>query len=169
MNLPTVFAVSTAPGRAGLAVIRVTGGRAATVLEELTGKPLPSPRMASRRMLYDREGELIDDALVIYFAGPASFTGEDVVELHCHGGRAVTAALLSAIAGLNGVDPAEPGEFTRRAFLNGKLDLAEIEALGDLLAAETEAQRLQAVQAASGTVRDRIALCREKLLQALAL
>ncbi|MEL6211725.1 MAG: GTPase, partial [Pseudomonadota bacterium] len=112
---------------------------------------------------------MIDDALVLYFPAPASFTGEDVVELHCHGGRAVTAAVLARLSDFDGVLPAAPGEFTQRAFINGKMDLTEVEATGALLAAETEAQRKQAAQAAGGAVQVVVAAARRDLLQALAL
>ncbi|MEL7174012.1 MAG: tRNA uridine-5-carboxymethylaminomethyl(34) synthesis GTPase MnmE, partial [Pseudomonadota bacterium] len=106
MKLPTVFAPSTPPGCSGIAVIRITGEAAPRVLEELTGRPIPAPRKASRRRLLDEAGSMVDDALVLYFPAPASFTGEDVVELHCHGGRAVTAAVLARLSDFDGVLPA---------------------------------------------------------------
>lgn len=169
MNLPTVFALSTAPGKAGIAIVRVTGSKATMVVEELTGRDCPAPRQSVLRRLFDEAGELLDEALVLYFAAPSSFTGEDVVEFHCHGGRALTAAVLCRLAGFDGVEPAEPGEFTRRAFVNGKLDLAEIEGLSDLLSAETEAQLRQSVAAVGGGVRRRAEAIRGHLLHALAL
>ncbi|MEM9762608.1 MAG: tRNA uridine-5-carboxymethylaminomethyl(34) synthesis GTPase MnmE [Pseudomonadota bacterium] len=169
MKLPTVFALSTPPGRSGIAVIRITGDAAPRILRELTGCSLPGPRTASRRRLVDENGSMIDDALVLFFPAPSSVTGEDVVELHCHGGRAVTAAVLSWLSGFDGVLPAAPGEFTQRAFINGKMDLTEVEASGALLAAETEAQRKQAVQAAGGGVQRIVAAVRHNLVQALAL
>ncbi|MEO1722073.1 MAG: GTPase, partial [Pseudomonadota bacterium] len=169
MNLPTVFALSTAPGKAGIAIFRVTGSKATTVVEELTRRDCPAVRQSVLRRLFDETGELLDEALVLFFAAPSSFTGEDVVELHCHGGRALTEAVLRRLAGFDGVEPAEPGEFTRRAFVNGKLDLTEIESLSDLLSAETEAQRRQSVAAVGGGVRRRAEAIRGHLLHALAL
>ncbi|MBA4612957.1 tRNA uridine-5-carboxymethylaminomethyl(34) synthesis GTPase MnmE [Stappia taiwanensis] len=146
----TIFALSSGPVPAGVAVIRVSGPKARFACETLTGA-LPAPRRAALRALRDGlDGEVIDQVLVLWFPGPASFTGEDVVEFHCHGGRAVVTAVLAALARLPGLQPAEAGAFTRRAFDNNRLDLTEVEGLADLIAAETEAQRKLAMRQMSG-------------------
>ncbi|HVZ92735.1 MAG TPA: tRNA uridine-5-carboxymethylaminomethyl(34) synthesis GTPase MnmE, partial [Rhizomicrobium sp.] len=153
MRDDTIFALSTAPGRAGVAVVRVSGREAARVLQTLTRKPLPPDRRACATAYFDSKGDLIDRGLAIYFGGPASFTGEDVAEFHIHGGRAVVARLLDALAGLD-LRPAEPGEFTRRAVENGKLDLTQAEAIADLVDAETDAQRRQALRQYDGALAE---------------
>jgi tRNA modification GTPase len=142
--MSTIYALSSGAGRAAVAVVRVSGPQAGEVVERLAGGR-PAPRRASVRRLRDpaRAGEVIDEALVLWLPGPATFTGEDMAEFHVHGGRAVVAALLEAL-GTGGLRPAEAGEFTRRAFENGRLDLVAVEGLADLVAAETEAQRRQA-------------------------
>src|SRR5437868_3858508 len=117
----TIYALSSAPGRAAIAVVRVSGPRAGAALRALAGEP--SPRMATVRQLKDSRGATIDQALVLWFAAPASATGEDVAEFHLHGGRAIVDAVFHALAALPGLRAAEPGEFTRRAVENGKLDL----------------------------------------------
>src|SRR3546814_845094 len=123
MIADTIFAPSTAPGRAGVAVVRISGPAAGAALRAVGGIKLPPPRRATLRTLLDpRDGQAIDRGLLLWFPGPASFTGEDLGELHLHGGRAVVAAALDALAGLPGLRPAEAGEFTRRAFDNGRLD-----------------------------------------------
>ena len=165
--MDTIAALATARGRAGLAVVRVSGPRALTVGAALCGD-LPPPRRAGLRDLR-RGGDLIDQALVLAFPAPGSFTGEDVVEFHTHGSPAVLSALLAAILAQPGVRAAEPGEFTRRAFHAGKMDLTQVEALADLLEAETEAQRRQAQRVLDGTTGRTIAAWREDLLDALAL
>jgi tRNA modification GTPase len=145
----TIFAPATAPGRAGIAVVRLSGGDAARATRLLAGG-LPPPRLARRTHFADpATGERLDDGLVLWFPAPKSLTGEDVAELHLHGSRAVLAAVMDALRGL-GLRLAEPGEFTRRAFLNGKLDLTQAEAVADLVAAETEAQRRQALRQLDG-------------------
>jgi tRNA modification GTPase len=147
---PTIYALASAAGRAGVAVWRLSGGRAAEVLTTLTGRPPPAPRRATRVRLVDPgSGEIIDDGLAVWFPAPRSFTGEDVVELHLHGGRAVAQALAESL-GRQGLRPAEPGEFSRRAFLNGKMDLTQAEAIADLVDAETAAQRKQALRQMDG-------------------
>jgi tRNA modification GTPase len=149
----TIFALSSAPGRAGVAVVRLSGSRAGAALEARGGGALPSPRVASLRRLVDpARGQPLDRALVLWFPAPHSFTGEDVVEFHLHGGRAVVAAVVEALSGLAGLRAAEAGEFTRRAFDGGKLDLAEVEGLADLINAETEAQRRQALRQMEGAL-----------------
>ncbi len=165
----TIFALSTAPGRSGVAVIRVSGPRSRAVLAALGGPADPEARRAVLVELRSPEGgETIDRALVLAFAKPHSFTGEDVVELHLHGGPAVVRATLEALAGQDGLRPAEPGEFTRRAFDNGKLDLTEVEGLADLIAAETEAQRRQAFRQMRGALSALTEDWRHRLLAALA-
>jgi tRNA modification GTPase len=164
----TIFALASAPGRAGVAVMRLSGQEAGTALARLAGA-LPPPRRAARRRFADpRTGEAIDDGLALFFPAPHSFTGEDVAELHIHGSRAVIAALLDALAALPGLRLAEPGEFTRRAFEHGKLDLTAAEGLADLVAAETAAQRRQALRQLEGALGRLYEDWRERLLRALA-
>ncbi|MFT4095484.1 MAG: tRNA uridine-5-carboxymethylaminomethyl(34) synthesis GTPase MnmE [Rhodoblastus sp.] len=147
----TIFALATPPGRSALAVFRISGKDAGLVLERLTGGACPSPRLASLRFVYDpSSSEKIDQALVTFFAGPASYTGEDLVELSVHGGRGVVVALSAALGRMRNVRMAEPGEFTRRAFANGKFDLAQAEAIADLIDSETEFQRRQALRLLDG-------------------
>ncbi|WP_344691939.1 tRNA uridine-5-carboxymethylaminomethyl(34) synthesis GTPase MnmE [Sphingomonas cynarae] len=152
----TIFAVSSGRPPAGIAVIRLSGPQARDAATALAGR-LPEPRHASLRGLRDGAGALLDRALVILFPGPATATGEDVVEFHCHGGRAVTRAVERALAAQLGCRLAEPGEFTRRALLNGRIDLAEAEGLADLLEAETEGQRVAALAAAEGRISRQVA------------
>ena len=163
----TIFAPATAPGRAAIAVLRISGPDAGAALRTLAGD-LPPPRRASRRRLTTPDGVVLDDALVLWFPGPRSYSGEDAVELHLHGGRAVVAAVLDALAALPGLRPAEPGEFTRRAFDNGKLDLTAIEGLADLVAAESEAQRRQALRQLDGALGALYDSWRDQLLKNLA-
>lgn len=155
--MDTIFAVSSGLPPAAIAIVRVSGARAAATASALIRGPLPPLRRAVLRVLYDpRNGTVLDRALVLFFPGPGSATGEDVVEFHVHGGRAVVAAVESALSRLPGLRRADPGEFTRRALLNGVIDLTEAEGLGDLLAAETEAQRRAAMQIAEGGLRAKI-------------
>jgi tRNA modification GTPase len=164
----TIFALATAPGRAGIAVLRVSGPAAGTALEALAGKR-PTPRRATRARFSDpRTGEAIDDGLMLFFPEPNSVTGEAVAELQVHGGRAVVAALLAALGALPGLRLAEPGEFTRRAFENGKLDLTAAEGLVDLVAAETAAQRRQALRQLEGELGRLYEGWRARLLRGLA-
>ncbi|MCX5513864.1 tRNA uridine-5-carboxymethylaminomethyl(34) synthesis GTPase MnmE [Kaistia algarum] len=167
MSGETIFALSSGMPPAGVAVIRASGPGIRFGLETLAGH-VPAPRIATLATLRDRSGGSLDRALILYFAAPGSFTGEDVAELHVHGGRAVVAATLSALASLPGYRPAEAGEFTRRAFANGKADLTEVEGLSDLIAAETEAQRRQAVGVAGGAMRKIAEDWRARLIQARA-
>lgn len=147
----TIFALASAPGRAGVAVVRVSGTRVMDALTALGIDDIPALRQASLRQVRDgMGGPAIDHALLLRFAAPASFTGEDVLELHLHGGKAVIDGVLAVLARVDGLRMAEPGEFTRRAFENGKLDLTAAEAVADLIAAETEAQRLQALDQLGG-------------------
>ncbi len=147
----TIFALASGGGRAGIAVYRLSGLGAGAALVALTGQALPQPRRASRRVLKDGTGAVVDQGLVLWFPGPNSFTGEDVVELHLHGGRAVAAGVTEALLALD-LEPAEPGEFSRRAFLAGKLDLTQAEAIADLVDAETPAQRRQALRQLYGAL-----------------
>ncbi|APX64883.1 tRNA modification GTPase TrmE [Sphingomonas sp. LK11] len=147
----TIFAVSSGQPPAAIAVIRVSGPAAFAAAERLGGR-LPEARRASLRTLKDGAGAVLDSALLLSFPGPATATGEDLIELHCHGGRAVVAAVERALAEQPGVRRAEPGEFTRRALLNGRIDLAEAEGLADLLEAQTERQRRAAIGAVEGRV-----------------
>jgi tRNA modification GTPase len=145
----TIFALSSGPPPAGIAVIRVSGPGVRFGLETLVGS-VPEAHAATLRSVKSTDGSLIDRGLVLFFPAPASFTGEDVAELHLHGGRAVVSAALAALGALPGHRPAEAGEFTRRAFANERLDLTQVEGLADLIAAETEGQRRQAVAQAEG-------------------
>ncbi|APG92974.1 tRNA uridine-5-carboxymethylaminomethyl(34) synthesis GTPase MnmE [Sinorhizobium americanum] len=145
----TIYALSSGALPAGVAVIRISGPATAGTIAQLCGA-LPKPRTASLRTIRTRNGEMLDTGLVIYFPGPASFTGEDCCELQLHGGRAVVHAVLEALAELDGLRHADAGEFSRRAFQNGKLDLVEVEGLADLISAETEMQRRLAIEQASG-------------------
>ena len=164
----TIYAFSTAPGRAAIAVLRLSGPAAPAALRALGGK-LPKPRNAAVLSFADpASGEAIDRGIALYFPAPASHTGEDMAELHLHGGRAVAAAMLDALGKMPGLRLAEPGEFTRRAFLNGKLDLTEAEGVADLIAAETAAQRRQALRQASGTAAKIYEDWRHRLLKAQA-
>ncbi|MBK1696888.1 tRNA uridine-5-carboxymethylaminomethyl(34) synthesis GTPase MnmE [Rhodovibrio salinarum] len=167
MTARTIFALSTAPGRAGVAVIRISGPDAAAVLKALAGD-LPAPRHAVLRTLTDTEKEPIDRSLVLWFPGPKSFTGEDLAELHVHGGRAIIQMLTDVLAAQQGLRPAEAGEFTRRAFDAGKLDLTEVEGLADLIDAETRAQARQALRQMEGALGQRITDWRDRLLRARA-
>lgn len=152
---------------AAIGVVRISGPLAAEALRRLAGR-LPSARRASLADLRRTDGAPLDRALILWFPGPATATGEDLAELHLHGGRAVVAAVEAALAAVLGLRRAEPGEFTRRAFLNGRIDLAEAEGLADLLAAETESQRVQALGLASGHVSRAVAAWQERLLRLMA-
>lgn len=163
----TVFATATGLGRAAVAVIRLSGPAAGPALKALAG-PLPAPRRATLRPLCDATGEVLDRALVLWFPAPDSFTGQDSAEIQCHGGRAVVTALLQALAAQPGCRLALPGEFTRRALLNGKMSLAEVEGLADLIAAETEAQRRHALRQTGGGLADWVAAQRSHLINARA-
>src|SRR5437868_10780448 len=162
--MDTIFALSSGRPPAAISVIRISGPRAHEGGRRLAGA-LPEPRTAAvRELRHPETGELLDDALVLRFDGPASSTGEDIVELQCHGGRAVVDAVLSALGTLEGMRVAEPGEFTRRAFENGRIDLTEAEGLADLIEAETETQRRAALAIAEGALRKQIEAWQEQLL-----
>jgi len=164
----TIFALSSGRPPSAIAIVRVSGRSAGAVLASLAGKT-PEPRLASRVLLRDSDGQPIDDAVVLWFPGPGSATGEDVAEFHVHGGRAVLAALVAEISVIPNVRAAEPGEFTRRAFENGKLDLTEAEGLDDLIHADTDRQRRQALRQLQGLLGNRARDWRERIIEASAL
>src|SRR3954452_822194 len=152
----TIFALSSGRPTAAISVIRLSGPQAHDAGMRIAGS-LPDPRTAAvRELRHPRSGELLDEALVLRFDSPASSTGEDSVEFQCHGGRAVVDALLGALGELEGLRPAQPGEFTRRAFENGRIDLTEAEGLADLIEAETESQRKAALALAEGGLKKQI-------------
>jgi len=159
----TIFALSSGAPPAGIAVVRISGPDAGMALQTLAGR-LPKSRRATLARLRDHAGDPLDDAIVLWFPGPASATGEDCAELHLHGGRAVVAAAERALASFPGLRRAEPGEFTRRAFVNGRIDLAEAEGLADLLSAETELQRRSALALAEGALSRRVDRWRSAVL-----
>jgi tRNA modification GTPase len=174
MSIPevdqTIFALASGSGKAGIAVFRISGRSAIKAYKILSKKPVPKPRCAVRARLFDpKSKEVLDDGLAIYFAAPASFTGEDVIELHVHGGRAVVAGMTVALSSIKDVRLAEAGEFTRRAFDNDKLDLTAAEGLADLINAETAAQRLQAQRQLRGDLGVIYDSWRSRLLEAIAL
>lgn len=164
MSPSTIFALSSGSPPAAISIIRISGQDAHAAAESMTG-PLPPPRQAAVRQLRNGEGEILDEALVLRFDGPASSTGEDCVEFHCHGGRAVVAAVTAALGSIDGLRQALPGEFTRRAFENGRIDLTEAEGLADLIEAETESQRRAALLMAEGGLRREIETWRARLLE----
>jgi len=164
----TIFALSSGQGRAGVAVIRVSGPAARDCVARLSGKGPGAPRALALRTLRNANGDALDTAMVAWFPAPSSATGEDVAEFHVHGGRAVVAAVLEALAAVPGCRPAEAGAFTRRAFDNGKLDLTQVEGLADLVDAETEGQRRQALRQMDGALGALYERWRERLVRALA-
>jgi tRNA modification GTPase len=165
---PTIFALATAPGRAAVAVIRLSGPGSANLIRSLTGRaPPPARRAALRRLADPASGRVLDEALVLWFPAPGSYTGDDCAELQLHGGSAVVEAVTGALLA-QGAILAEPGAFTRRAFENGRLDLSQAEAVADLVDAETEAQRRQALAQLDGDLARRHAAWRLALVEALA-
>ena len=165
----TIYALSTGPGVSGIAVVRVSGKEAAEVVKQLTGDDLPVPRVAVLKKLKNSNtNEMIDEGIVLWFPGPNSYTGEDLAEFHVHGSRAVVSALHSSISGIKNCRLAEPGEFTKLAFQNGKINLLKAEGIADLVSAETEIQRKQAVEIMSGKSSDKFTSWRAKLLKILA-
>lgn len=166
--MDTIFALATVQGKAGVAVIRLSGPNAHAAAERLTRSPVPARGMLVRT-LYGGDGARLDDGVVLSFSGPASFTGEDVVEFQIHGSLATTEAILRRLAEMDGLRLAEPGEFTRRALENGKLDLAQVEGLADLIDAETESQRKQAQAVLAGALGQVAEEWRRKLIRAAAL
>ena len=170
MSDNTVYALSTAAGKSGVAVFRVSGSDALAVVRCLTALDAGAvvPRHAYFTSLHDLAGEVLDHALVLYFKAPASFTGEDTVEIHSHGSRAVIAAVLENLGRLDGFRLAEPGEFSKRAFYNGKMDLTEAEGLADLIDAETREQQKYALRQMEGGLKNLYDGWREKLVEILA-
>jgi tRNA modification GTPase len=164
----TIFALSSGRPPSAIAIVRVSGPQAAAALNALAGK-IPIPRVATRALLRDSKGQPIDDAVVLFFRGPSSATGEDVAEFHVHGGRAVLASLFTALAAIENVRAAEAGEFTRRAFEHGKLDLTEAEGLDDLIHADTDRQRRQALRQLKGFLGDKARDWRREIIEAQAL
>ncbi|MDC0136745.1 tRNA uridine-5-carboxymethylaminomethyl(34) synthesis GTPase MnmE [Sulfitobacter sp.] len=166
--MDTIFAQATAMGRAGVSVVRISGPLSHEICTQMVGS-LPQPRATALRMVKGRDGSFIDQALIISFSGPESFTGEDVVELHLHGSIAIMRRVLEELGLFEGARLAEPGEFTRRALENGRLDLVQVEGLADLIEAETEAQRKQALRVLSGALGSKVDSWRMSLIRAAAL
>ena len=165
-----IYALSSGSGVSGIAVVRVSGKEAADVLKQLTGDKLPTPKMATLKKVKNiNTNELIDEAIIIWFPGPDSYTGEDLVEFHVHGGVATVSKLLAELGKFNDCRLAKPGEFTRRALENGNLDLNQVEALSDLIAAETEMQRKQAMLVLDGQFSKKGKVWKENLLRSAAL
>ena len=165
----TIYALSSGPGISGVAVVRVSGKETAEVVKKLTGKELPSPRVATLKKFNKIDtNELIDEGVIIWFPGPNSYTGEDLAEFHVHGSRAVVSALHSSISKIKNCRLAEPGEFTKIAFQNGKINLLKAESIADLVSSETEIQRKQAIKIMSGKSSDQFNSWREKLLKILS-
>ena len=165
----TIFALSTGPGISGVAIIRISGSEASTVIKSLTNDNLPEPRRATLRKINNiNTSELIDEAIILWFPGPQSYTGEDMAEIHVHGGKAVVLAVQNEILKIKNCRLAEPGEFTKLAFQNGKINLLKAESIADLISSETEIQRLQAVKIMKGKSSDKFNELREKLLKILS-
>src|SRR4030095_10007408 len=164
----TIFALSSGRAPSAIAIVRVSGAEAGAVIAGLAGK-MATPRIAARALLKTADGQPLDDSVVLWFPAPASATGEDVAEFHVHGGRAVLASLFAALSATTNVRPAEPGEFTRRAFENGKLDLTQAEGLDDLIHADTDRQRRQALRQLKGLLGDRARDWRAQIIEASAL
>ncbi|RZO49977.1 MAG: tRNA uridine-5-carboxymethylaminomethyl(34) synthesis GTPase MnmE [Candidatus Pelagibacterales bacterium] len=165
----TIYALSSGPGISGIAVIRVSGKNTAKVIKKLTGSKLPRPRMATLKKFNKNGGkDLIDEGVIIWFPAPNSYTGEDLAEFHVHGSRAVINAMHLAISKVKNCRLAEPGEFTKRAFQNGRINLLKAESISDLISAETEIQRKQALKVMSGKSSDKFNSWREKLLKILS-
>ena len=165
----TIYALSSGPGISGVAIVRVSGPSASEVIRLLTGKEIPKPRMASLRKINNiNTSELIDEGIIIWFPGPESYTGEDMAEIHVHGSKAVVSALQNEISKIKSCRLAEPGEFTKVAFQNGKINLLKAESIADLISAETEIQRLQAVKIMRGKSSEKFNELREKLLKILS-
>ena len=165
----TIYALSSGPGVSGVAVIRVSGKNTAEVIKKLTGAKLPVPRVATLKKFNKNGGkELIDEGVIIWFPSPNSYTGEDLAEFHVHGSRAVVSAMHSAISKVKNCRLAEPGEFTKRAFQNGRINILKAESIGDLISAETEIQRKQALKIMSGKSSDKFNFWRKELLKILS-
>ena len=165
----TIYALSSGPGVSGVAIVRISGNEASDVIKSLTGKEIPKPRVATLRKINNiNTSELIDEGLIIWFPGPESYTGEDMAEIHVHGGKAVILAVQKEISKNKNCRLAEPGEFTKLAFQNGKINLLKAESIADLISAETEIQRLQAARIMRGKSSQKFNVLREKLLKILS-
>ena len=165
----TIYALSSGPGVSGVAIIRISGSEASRVIKSITSKGIPVPRMATLRKINNiNTSELIDEGIILWFPGPESYTGEDMAEIHIHGGKAVVLAVQNEIAKHKNCRLAEPGEFTKLAFQNGKINLLKAESIADLISAETEIQRLQAVKIMKGKSSDKFNELRDKLLKILS-
>ena len=164
----TIYALSTGPGVSGVAIVRISGPEASKAIKLITNKDLPTPRTATLRKINNiNTSELIDEGIIIWFPGPESYTGEDMAEVHVHGGKAIVLALQNELSKIENFRLAEPGEFTKIAFQNGKINLLKAESIGDLISAETEMQRLQAVKIMKGKSAEKFNGLREKLLKIL--
>jgi tRNA modification GTPase len=165
----TIYALSSGPGVSGVAIIRISGSETSELIKSLTNKDLPKPRMATLRKINNiNTSELIDEGIILWFPGPESYTGEDMAEIHVHGGKAVVLAVQNEISKLKNCRLAEPGEFTKLAFQNGKINLLKAESIADLISAETEIQRLQATKIMKGKSSDKFNELRDKLLKILS-
>ena len=165
----TIYALSTGPGVSGIAIIRISGPEASNIINSLTGKEVPRPRIATlRKINYINTSKLIDEGIILWFPGPESYTGEDMAEIHVHGGKAVVLSVQNEISKVKNCRLAEPGEFTKLAFQNGKINLLKAESIGDLISAETEIQRLQAIKVMKGKSSEKFNQLREKLLKILS-
>ena len=165
----TIYALSTGPGVSGVAIVRISGPEASNAIKLLTKKDLPSPRIATLRKINNiNTSELIDEGIIIWFPGPESYTGEDMAEVHVQGGKAIVLALQNELSKIENFRLAEPGEFTKIAFQNGKINLLKAEGIADLISAETEMQRLQAVKIMKGNSAEKFDNLREKLLKILS-
>ena len=165
----TIYALSTGPGISGIAVIRISGKKSSKVIELLTGKSVPEPRVATLRKINKiNTSELIDEGIILWFPGPESYTGEDMAEIQVHGSKAVIDAIHNSISDIENCRLAEPGEFTKLAFQNGKINLLQAESVADLISSETEVQRQQAIKIMKGKFSDQLNFLREKLLKILS-
>ena len=162
----TIYALSSGPGVSGVAIVRISGPEASEIIKSLTGKKIPSPRIATLRKINNiNTSELIDEGIILWFPGPESYTGEDMAEIHIHGGKAVIQALLNTISKVKNCRLAEPGEFTKLAFQNGKINLLKAESIADLISAETEIQRLQAIKIMKGKSSEKFNELRDKIIK----
>ena len=165
----TIYALSSGTGISGLAVIRISGPDTKKIIESLTNSPAPKPRMATlKKFSKIKSNELIDEGILLWFPGPQSYTGEDMAELHVHGSRAVVEAMHASISMIENCRLAEPGEFTKLAFQNGKINLLKAESISDLISAETEMQRHQAIKIMSGKSSEKFNKLRDRLLKILS-
>jgi tRNA modification GTPase len=165
----TIYALSTGPGISGVAIIRISGEDASKIITQLTDKPLPKPRVATLRKINKiNTSELIDEGIILWFPGPESYTGEDMAEIQVHGSKAVIDAIHTSISDIENCRLAEPGEFTKLAFQNGKINLLKAESIADLISSETEIQRQQAIKIMNGKSADQFNILREKLLKILS-